>query len=305
MQQATPNCDASPKIVSLKRVLVAVDFSETSEKAMHHAVAIARRYGAKFYLAHVVSSLGSRLAPYESRVRASELALQYLKHLEARLIKNGVLAGLEHDVMVAIGDVWEEIKQLAINEKVDLIVVGTHGRTGLSRVVMGSAAEAVFRHASRPVLTVGPCVSLQPRKLASLHRIVYPTDFTSESVRALRYALSLAQEHEAELTLLHVLESVNSVNREARHDMARVNTVLQDRLRALLPSSFRSTVASRTEVVLGPIDESVLEFANTQSSDLIVLGLKHRAALSDHLPWLHAYRIVSGACCPVLTIRSA
>lgn len=300
MQHATANCDASPEAVSIKRVLVAVDFSETSEKALHHAVAIARRYGAKFYLVHVISSGG--FAPYEMCVHASKLALQDLKRLEARLVRNGVLAGLEHRVFVGIGDLWEEIKKLATTEKVDLIVVGTHGRTGLSRVVMGSAAEAVFRHASCPVLTVGPCAPPDPGKLATLHRILYPTDFTDESEHALRYALSLAQEHRAELTLLHVVESIDG---EVSNDIARVATALEQRLQELLPSGFASRVACKTEVALGPIAETILDVANEQSSDLIVLGLKARAAFADHMPWLHAYRIVSGACCPVLTIRTA
>jgi nucleotide-binding universal stress UspA family protein len=288
--------------VSIKRVLVAIDFSEASEKALHYSVAIARRYGAKFYLAHVVSSAGFHLAPYESRVQALELAREDLKRLEARLVNNGVLAGLDHDAVATIGDVWEGIRQLATTENVDLIVMGTHGRTGLSRVVMGSTAETVFRHASRPVLTVGPRAPSDARRTAALDRIVYPTDFTKASAEALPYALSLAQEHGAELTLLHIVESVEG---EARHDVPRVVTALQDRLRELLPSDFGSTLRFRTEVVMGPIAESILEFTNAQSSDLIVMGLKHRAALEDHLPWLNAYRIVSGACCPVLTIRAA
>lgn len=302
MQRATPGFGVSVQGVSIKRILVGVDFSETSEKALDHAVAIARRYGAKIYLAHVISSVGFHLAPYESCVLASKLALQDLKRLEARLVRKGVLAGLEHDVFVSIGDLWTEIKRLTSTEKLDLIVVGTHGRTGFSRVVMGSAAEAVFRHASRPVLTVGPCVPSGPMTVAARRRILYATDFSHESAQALPWALSLAQEHGAELTLLHVVEALDG---KTQHDMARVATALEQRLRALVPSGFSSKVACKAEVEFGPIAEGVIQVANTQSSDLIVMGLKPRAAFANHLPWLHAYRIVSEACCPVLTVRSA
>ena len=90
--------------ISLNRVLVATDFSEVSEKALHHAVAIARRYGAKFYLVNIVSSRGFYMVGRESMVQATDLALKETRHLESRLVENGVLAGLRHEVVVASGN---------------------------------------------------------------------------------------------------------------------------------------------------------------------------------------------------------
>jgi nucleotide-binding universal stress UspA family protein len=281
--------------------LVATDFSENSEKALHHGIAVARRYGAKFYLAHVVSSLGFRVTDYYNCVHASELALEDARRLEAKLVKSGALAGLEHEVVVAIGDLWEQLNRIATEQHVKLIVTGTQGRTGLRKVVMGSAAEAIFRHASCPVLTVGPCAPSAPLKNAALRRILCPTDFSDDSARAVPYALSLASEHEAELTLLHVVEAVTG---EAQYDQGRVATALKGRLLALLPSSFASDPSVKVEVALGPIVETILDVARYHSSDLIIMGLKHRATFVDHLPWMHAYRVVSGACCPVLSVRS-
>lgn len=284
--------------ISLDRVLVATDFSEVSEKALHHAIAIARRYGAKFYLAHIVSSSGFNLVGPESIVQATDLALNDARQLEAKLTKSGALAGLSHEVVVTSGNVWEELKLIASTERVDLIVIGTHGRTGLSKIVMGSVAETIFRHASCPVLTVGPCAPSDPWSCATLHHILYPTDLTSDSAQAVPYAISLASEHGAELTLLHVVERVTG---EARHDQQRVTAALESRMRELLPSG---SSPRKVQVAFGPIEETILDVARQQSSDLIIMGLTSPATFVDHLAWLHAYKIVREACCPVLTIRA-
>jgi nucleotide-binding universal stress UspA family protein len=238
---------------------------------------------------------------YSNCVHASELALEYGRRLEAKLVKSGALAGLEHEVVVAIGDLWEELNRIATEQDVKLIVIGTHGRTGLRKITMGSAAEAIFRRACCSVLTVGPCAPSAPPKNAALRRILYPTDLSDDSARAVPYALSLASKHEAELTLLYVVEAVTG---EAQYDQGRAAMAVEGRLLALLPSSFANDPTVKVEVALGPIVETILDVARDHSSDLIIMGLKHWATFVDHLPWMHAYRIVSGACCPVLSVRS-
>jgi nucleotide-binding universal stress UspA family protein len=289
--------------ISLDRVLVAMaDFSDVSEKALHHAVAIARRYGAKFYLVHIVSSSGFYLAGHECVVQATDLALREGRDLAARLVENGVLAGLSHEVVVANGNIWEELRHIATAKRVDLIVTGTQGRTGLRKIVMGSTAEDISRHASCPVLTVGPCAPSDPWAHAALHHILYPTDLSSESAQALPYAISLATGHKAKLMLLHVVDQITG---EARHDEQRVIAALEDRMRELLPSSPRlNELGLEVEVTEGPVGETILDVATQKSSDLIIMGLKSAAAFVDHLVWSHAYKIVCEACCPVLTIRS-
>jgi nucleotide-binding universal stress UspA family protein len=286
----------------LDRVLVATDFSDVSEKALHHAIAIARRYGAKFYLVHIVSSYGFYLAGRQSIVQATDLALKEARHLETRLVENGVLTELSHEVVVASGNIWEELQRIAKAERVNLIVMGTQGRSGLSRMVMGSTAENIFRHASCPVLTVGPCAPSDPWAHAALHHILYPTDLSSESAQALPYAISLATEHKAQLMLLHVVKQITG---EARHDERRVIAALEGRMRELLPSSSGlDKLPVEFEVAEGPVEETILEFANAKSSDLIIMGLKSAAPFVDRLVWSHAHKIVREACCPVLTVRS-
>lgn len=292
---------ASPTVgVDLKRVLVATDFSPASEKALRHAIAIARSYGAKFYLAHVVSALGFKLAGGESAAMATEAARRDILQLEGRLAQAGALTGIEHEAVVSEGRVWEQLELVIEREHVDLIVIGTHGRTGLRKIFLGSAAEDIFRHASCPVLTVGPCVAPDPPPGAALQHILYPTDFSQESTEAVPFAVSLAKQHGAKLTLLHVVEQFEG---EAAADRARVVSALQERLKELLPDE---GLAGNPDfkVEIGPVDETILGIATAQSADLIVLGLRSPDTFLDHLSWLHAYKIVCAACCPVLTIRS-
>ncbi|HVO79889.1 MAG TPA: universal stress protein [Terriglobales bacterium] len=286
--------------VDLKRVLVATDFSAASEKALRHAIAIARSFGAKFYLAHVVSSLGFKLAGGDAAVLATEAARRDVLQLESRLVQTGALTGIEHEAVVSEGNVWEQLEQVVEREQVDLVVIGTHGRTGLRKIFMGSVAEEIFRHASCPVLTVGPCAPSEPPVRAALRHILYPTDLSQESTEAVPFAVSLAKQHGAQLTMLHVVERFAG---EALADRARVVATLEGRLKELL-SDEKLAVKPDFKVETGAVDETILGMAAEQSADLIVLGLRSPDTFLDHLSWLHAYKIVCGACCPVLTIRS-
>ena len=130
--------------VAISRVLVGIDFSESSEKALRHAIAISRSYGAKFYFAHVVSSLGFVMAGPEVTAMAAEATARDLQKLETYLLQTGALTGILYEAMVCQGEIWQELKRVTERQHVDLIVVGTHGRTGLSKLALGSVAEAVF-----------------------------------------------------------------------------------------------------------------------------------------------------------------
>jgi len=142
--------------IELKSVLIATDFSEASEKAIRHALAIARHYGAKLYLAHVVSSLAYTLVGPDAVVAATDAVSRDARQLEDHLVRIGTLAGLPHEIVVRQGIVWEELEAIVRQEQVELVVIGTHARRGLGKLLLGSVAEQVFRHSECLVLTVGP-----------------------------------------------------------------------------------------------------------------------------------------------------
>lgn len=297
-----PTSENNSGHIRMRRVLVATDFSLISERVLHHAISIARRYNAKFYIVHVVSSWGFSVAGYEAAVEAANLAYNDLRELSARLIQGGALKDVDYELIVAIGDFWEELRRIANTHEIDLIVLGTHGRVGLEKVVMGSFAETVFRYACRPVLTVGPCVPDTTSLTSTRHNILFPTDFSSASVGALPYAISIANEHGAQLTLLHVSEHLTGDRSVSEKEAL---SSLEERLQKLIPGDVNLRQPVQVEVLKEPVVSSIIRFSREQKSDLIVMGLKSLPVFfADHRPWLHASAVASDASCPVLTVRN-
>ena len=286
----------------LKSVLVATDFSEASQKPLRHALAIARHYGAKIYLAHVVSSLGFTLAGADALNAATEAAKRDAHHLETRLVESGALAGLHHEFIIGQGAVWEVLNQVIRQEQVDLIVSGAHGRRGLQKMVLGSVAEQIFRYADCMVFTVGPG-SYQESRVDDLlpnRTFLFLTDFTEASLHGLPYAISYANQFGAKLVLLHVLPI-------APNPKSLLYTAA---LQGLKDVTRNSTLKVKPEFVVefcpaGPISEKILEAAEQLKVDLIIMGLcrSRHVEASSHVPWGTAYEVVCSAGCPVVTVR--
>jgi len=280
--------------VSMKQILFATDFSHPSTRALPYAVALAEKYGAKLYAAHVAPEpLG---LPAAAREGLRALGVRHLEdHRYSQEQLERQLQGVRHEVVTRKGDVWTELSKITRAEGIDLIVIGTHGRTGANKVIMGSVAETIFRHAPCPVLTVGPEASGEPDSIADLHEILFPTDFSAESLAALPYAISLAQQDHARLYLLYV------AGRSQQGE-----TLLESRVRSLVGPEAKLFCEPKVFVETGPPAEKILELAEELGTDLIVLGVKPMPLVfeaSAHLPQATAYKIVSQATCPVLTVR--
>ena len=214
-----------------------------------------------------------------------------------------MLAGIPHDVTVSEGDLWPTIQRHVRQKNIDLIVIGTHGRTGVARAVLGSAAEEIFRRAPCPVLTVGPHVSKDTERRLEMKEILYATDFSPESLVALPYAVSLAQEHQARLTILHVIGEPKVG--ELVHPEHFVESI-QRRLENLVPPEARSWCEPNFRVEKGHAAEKIMEVAIALGADLIVLGVRSLAGhigAATHVTRHTAHRIVTQAECPVLTVR--
>jgi nucleotide-binding universal stress UspA family protein len=281
--------------IGIHQVLSAIDFSPSSIKALNHAIEIARTYGAKFYLVHVVSSMGYAMVGADALVAAVDTAAQGLRDLEDRLSRTGALAGLPHEMLVCQGDVWQQLKQVVKEQHIDLIVLGTHGKTGLRKLALGSVAESIFQHAMCPVLTVGPCVPADPPLHARLGHILYPTDLSPDSAKAAAYAVSLAREHGAQITILHVQEKG-----EGSH-IGEHEQEFAARFRRQISGDLPPNWSYQRQA--GLADQTILDLAKERHVGLIVLGLHSQRPFVHPHSWLHAYKIASEACCPVLTIR--
>jgi nucleotide-binding universal stress UspA family protein len=288
------------KRIALNNILFATDFSPHSNAVLPYALAIARQYGAKLFGAHVVPSEDYLFTAPESWPAHIQQEEQLRQEVDARL--EAQLGGVPHEALFGVGDVWNVLSQLIGKHDIDLIVVGTHGRTGARKLVMGSIAEKIFRQAACPVLTVGPNVVRQQKSVAEFNQILLATDFGEESVAAAPYAISLAQEHQAHLSLLHVLERphVGAVDLESNSDF------LLRRLQELVPKDTELWCNPEYFVQFGPPAERILEFSATRGVDIIVMGVRPTHGIVStvtHLAHTTAQHIVAHATCPVLTVR--
>lgn len=284
--------------IAIQNVLFATDFSSASETGLHFAESVARRYGAKLIVAHVISPMETRMVPPEgwgACQQALEDAANYqMGELEKRL-------RLPHDCTVRHGLVWDAISELIEEKDADLVVLGTHGRSGLDRLLMGSVAEEVFRQAPCPVLTIGPKVVVQAPPEAEFKHIVLASDLNPRSM-ALPYAVSLAQEFQALLTIVHM---VPSAGQKANEVERIVETRTRD-MRALVEPEAELWCTPEYVVKFGSPAEGILDVAAEKQADLIVLGARtaegHLGA-ATHAVAATAHTVVSYARCPVLTVR--
>jgi len=301
--------------IVLKSILIATDFSEASEKALRHALAIARHYRAKVYIVYVVADRSFTLVGPEAVAVAIETATRDARQLEKNLMQRGALAGVAHEVIVRQGNVWEELEEIVTQKQVDLVVIGTHARRGLGKLLLGSVAEHIFRHAECLVLTVGPG-SLDDSPVGSARPIrpfLFATDFSEPSLHALPYAISSANHFATKLVLLHVVSEVampHGSDRPSAGDFLQQRELVRAasvrRLEELTSHQPKLAIAPEFVVEFGSPAEEVLRASDTFKTDAIVLGLQRStsAGSASHMPWATAYEVACGAGCAVLTVRN-
>lgn len=283
--------------IALSNILFTTDFSPVSRRALQYAEELARWYGARILVAHVV-----RNEPYLAGVMEPiPVDLDLFWNIEKRALDEFVatsnLEDVAHEEILRRGELWDVISEVVQEKRVDLVVVGTHGRQGLKKVVLGSAAEKIYRQAKCPVLTVGPEVGDCCPEEWRLKEILFPTDFSETSLRALPYALSLAEEKQATLTFVHMMPLIPDRRRE------EVGRETRRRLAALMPDE--PWCKPNFMVDFDFPAPGILNVACECKADLIVMGVGKPGApgLTSHLPWSTASDVVSAAPCPVLTVR--
>ncbi len=292
------------KRIALKNILFATDFSPCSNAALPYALSVARRFGATLHAAYVKPTEAEIFfASPESWPRVAEDEDKSVRAYIAELEKQ--FQGLPHDVLTPRGKVADTLAQIIQERDIDLLVLGTHGRSGVGKLFLGSIAEGIFRRAACPVLSVGPHVSHQPDGEIQFKHIVFATDFSEDSLAALPYAVSLAEEDQAQLALLHVVEQPAA----GIADLEGVKASLMRRLKELVPPEVEPWCRAECLLELSrqfaPPAERILEIAAEQRADLIVLGahpVHGPLGLVTHLASTTA-QILTQAACPVLTVR--
>jgi nucleotide-binding universal stress UspA family protein len=290
--------------IALSNVLFATDFSPHSDLALPYAAAIARHYGAKLYGAHVVSSEDYLFTAPD--LWPAHMEQEQRLHSEVVLRIDQNLGAIPHESLFGVGEITTVISRFIEERSIDLLVVGTHGRTGARKVLVGSIAEKLFRQSLCPVLGVGPNVSGKSESEIQFRRILFATNFGRESLAALPYALSFAEEDQSELVLLHVVGQPSAGITNAEEVKASLTTQLE----ALVPPEAHAWCRPVCAVEFGhqfarPA-ERIVDVARERVADLIVLGVRaSRSAISTvtHLTHTTAQHILAHASCPVLTVR--
>jgi nucleotide-binding universal stress UspA family protein len=290
----------TPVTPALTNILFATDFSVCSQAALPYVRAVAERYSSTVHVVHV-------LAPeptYEFGVPLDNFPeldadLDVAKAAMKTLLAGKPFGKVAHTTTVIRGYLWGVFAAVIEEKGVDLIVLGTHGRRGLKKLVLGSVAEEVYRLATCPVLTVGP----QATANASFATILFATDLSFGLQQALTYAVSLARAYGSHLVLMHALPACMEASEGG------ITEFLADtgrRVAALLSAQVVEELKPEIVVACGPAAETILSIAKSKQADLIVMGAHHSAvpSVAAHMLGATAPTVVCQAHCPVLTVRS-
>lgn len=295
-------------MLEIKLILCPVDFSEFSVRAYLYALSLADHYGAKLVAQHVVELARYPYADYVASTGDYAEFCQTLHDGAEQRLKE-FLKAHSHEAthsqsVVHEGAAPDCILSYAEKCKADLIVIGTHGRRGYDRVVLGSVTNRVMRRTSCPVLAI--CTPQQQlaagtqegKQAHQLRRILFCTDFSENSERAFRYAISAAEEYAAELIVMHVLEETRN---PARAQAAIATTTEQ--LDKMIPEDIRKLRRVKTVVRVGKPYQQIIGFAADIQADTIVMGVRGRGAVDLAVFGSTTYRVLQLGPCPVLAVH--
>ena len=293
-------------MIEINRILCPVDFSEYSDHALRYSMRMATWYGARLHVLHVLPLMPPSTVSGLS-AHARQLAAKNLNAAVERWRGPGVDLVAE---LVESAATSEKIMAHADALDVDLIVTGSHGRTGVKRAFLGSVVEPLLHGCPQPVLVIP--AGLDPRQLerpVTFSRIICAIDFSAASLSALGYALSIAEEADSKLTLLNVIELPSELvdppqppdfNIERARSEDEAERLLK--LRALIPEHARDYCKVETAVLEGGASRQLLRLANEKDAELIVLGVHGRNKLDLALFGSNSKDVVARAHCPVLVV---
>ena len=299
--------------MKIRKVLFATDFSEHAETALAHAIWYAHEFGAELHMLHAVVLHGADPANPELDFPDVEKAAREIRTW-ARMRMRAVGDRLDsEDLEIVRAErrgiaAAPAILEYAREEDVDMVVMATHGRRGVRRMLLGSVAEEVVRTAARPVLTVRPdgigTHGEPPR------RVLVPVDFSEHSDRALRYGAALSERTGAELHALHAVPEMSFPDAyfaeaaEIRALAKAAEDRVPERLHRNVHEVLGEDAEVRTHIEAGAPARAVADYAEEANVDLVVLSSHGRTGLERMVMGSVAEGVVRSAPCPVLTIKA-
>jgi nucleotide-binding universal stress UspA family protein len=299
-------------MVNINRILCPIDFSDFSLDALRHGLRLAQWYSAQvtvFHIYQMFQPLPVDGIPGTVPVLVDADPQQIAENVRRFCAPVVGPSGQSVDILVAPGDAAKEIRREAERVPFDLLILGTHGRSGFERLFLGSVTEKVLRSTRVPVLTIPPPVREPGSPVYKV--ILCAVDFSAASIRALEYALSLAQEADARLILLHAIENVlghTSVQSLGHLTVAEYHEQLEmdavSRLRAVVPDDARVWAHPEERIVKGRAYEEILKLVTNEHVDVVVMGVQGKGVVNQLVFGSTTHRVIREAGCPVLTLHS-
>lgn len=284
----------NPVEVVFEHILVPTDFSGISRRAVEYAKSIAKAANSELLLVHVnqsVNPLTSPEAAWINQPKIPELEQEELGQSVARLREEGFHA---HAISLT-GPLQDEVLSVIKQHKVDLVVLGTHSKSGLERLLLGSDREAVLRHASCPVLSVGAAVADPRERLWRPREIICATTLDPSSAGIAAYAYGVAHHHEAQFMLFHVEDP-------GRHQDVGWDA-FEKAFRRHIPDGIDPRLPLRTYLTKTTAGTSIVDLARQRGSDLIVMGTHTASSMAPHVVRGVVSKVLADAPCPVLILQ--
>lgn len=268
------------------RILVPIDFSPKTVLAIEHAVIAARMYGASVCLLHVLDSTvfisGVLPGALDEIASRCEAALENL----AKSVRE---QQIPCSVLLRQGDLDRQIEEVIAQEGIGILVLATKAGTAFGGFQIASTAERILRKTTIPVLTVSDCHPVRKWTGSGRFQILYATDLSPASVRSLDHARAIQHRLPVDITIAHVVST--------HANPAEIDAASQ-KLKTLAEGT-----SSKVAILQGRVGPAVCKASQSIGADLIVVGVKRHSLLRELLLGHNLLEILSGACCPVMTIR--
>ncbi|MDX9788635.1 MAG: universal stress protein [Desulfobacterales bacterium] len=296
--------------VQINRILCATDFSDFSNRTISFGMALAREFRATLFICHVVELpfAGMYGEVQLDPIAQQERMIAYAHENLSRLVND---QDVEWEPLVAIGHPADEIARLVTQVNADLAISATHGRSGLKRLIIGSVTERLMRTLPCPLLIVrDQAISLSQQVGAGFHpkKILVGCDFSRDSDLAFQYGISLAQEFEAELHLVHVIEppiypDLQNAGDAQGAEHSRIAPLLERKMMGMVPEDARHWCFPVTVLMEGKPAEEISRYAEEKGMDLIVLGVRGQDLVESLFVGSTTDRVARQAPCPVLSVN--
>ena len=296
--------------MQFKNILCATDFSDFSNRTVSYGIALAKEFDSKLFVCHIIdlSSVAIygefQLDPVGLQDRIMNDANEQLKELIGS-------QQIDWEPLISVGHAADEISRIVEEKSIDLVISATRGRSGLKRLILGSVTERLMRTLACPLLVVHnpekEFAAPQDQEV-NIKSILIGCDFSPDSDVAFDYGLSLAQEFQSELHLAHVVETSlyqelhktdSAVEEEIQQE---VRTRLVQKLQDMVPEDARNWCKPRTDLLDGNPYEEIVNYAEQNDMDMIVLGTRGHGLMKSLLIGSTTDRVVRRAPCPVLSV---